>query len=295
MKSESEPIDPMAVLRALGITAETATPLAGGWDTAIWRVERGGEPGVLRLLRSREAERCRREALAMEAARAAGVPASQILARGTWEGRPALFLSWLPGTPLVDELRADLSRASRLGDGFGRTLARLHAAPAPEEMKSLGSAWVAAAGPEEGPLQERLRELAVAPATLLHLDYHPMNVLAEGDSITGVVDWANAAVGDPRADVARTLVLIALAAYVFGGSRPAAERAARRQFRAAFLSGYRAAGGRTADMAPFLAWGWAATARDLAPNLERPGHWLRPEHLTLMHRRVAAWKRRAGL
>ena len=39
---------------------------------------------------------------------------------------------------------------------------------------------------------------------LLHLDYHPLNVLGEAGAISGVLDWTNADGGDPRADVART-------------------------------------------------------------------------------------------
>ena len=48
----SEPLDPLAVLEALGVRdAATVTPVRGGFDTAIWRVEpaahrrdRGGVP-----------------------------------------------------------------------------------------------------------------------------------------------------------------------------------------------------------------------------------------------------------
>jgi aminoglycoside phosphotransferase (APT) family kinase protein len=294
-------IDPRKVLRALGETAESAEPLAGGWDTAIWRVELDGRAGVLRLLRPTEQARGRREVLAMEAAVRAGVPAPEVLAQGEWQGRPALLLSWLPGGPLASRLRAEPERAVPLGLAFGRMLARLHATRAPEELHRRGAGWIAAAeaaeslAPEETPLQARLRVLAGDADAVLHLDYHPLNTLTDGDRITGVVDWANAAAGDPRADVARMLVLLENARRIFGPGLPPAARAARRRFRLAALRGYLDAGGHTEEMAPFLAWGWAATARDLAPNLGRPGHWLRPEHLALMHARAAAWKRRAGL
>jgi aminoglycoside phosphotransferase (APT) family kinase protein len=293
MTTERTPIDAHTVLRALGVTAESAAALPGGWDTTIWRVERASGPAVLRLLRYDEAARCEREALAMDAVAAAGVPAPRVLARGRWEGRPALLLSWLPGSPLAQVLRSDPTRAVPLGDAFGRTLARLHAVSPPDVLARISDDWVAVVGEDETALQARLRALSGEASALLHLDYHPMNTLAEGDAITGVVDWANVRVGDPRADLARTLVLLSLAARVFSDS--GVRRAGRHLFRVACLRGYRAAGGETADLAAFLAWGWLVTARDLAPNLGRPGHWLRAEHLEFMRRRGAAWKRRAGL
>jgi len=231
----------------------------------------------------------------METALRAGVPAPEVLAEGEWQGRPALLLSWLSGEPLAHRLRAEPARALPLGLAFGRTLARLHSTRAPEALRQRGVGWIDAAGPDEAPLQARLHALTGDANTPLHLDYHPMNTLTDGESITGVVDWANAAAGDPRADLGRTLVLLQLILRIFGPRLPPAERGARRLFRVAALRGYREAGGPTSEMAPFLAFGWLATARDLAPNLDRPGHWLRPEHLAFMRARGAAWKRRAGV
>jgi aminoglycoside phosphotransferase (APT) family kinase protein len=41
---------------------------------------------------------------------------------------------------------------------------------------------------------------------LVHLDLHPGNVMVESGHVTGVIDWPNAALGDPAADVAVTRV-----------------------------------------------------------------------------------------
>jgi len=39
-------LDPAAIMAALGVTDATATGrVSGGWDTVIWRVERGGGDG----------------------------------------------------------------------------------------------------------------------------------------------------------------------------------------------------------------------------------------------------------
>ncbi len=44
---------------------------------------------------------------------------------------------------------------------------------------------------------------------LCHLDFQPFNVLALGGQVTGIVDWANAHVGDRRDDLAWTRVVLA--------------------------------------------------------------------------------------
>src|SRR5262249_18053830 len=51
---------------------------------------------------------------------------------------------------------------------------------------------------------------AVARLSLLHRDFHPANVLVSKRSVTGVIDWANAALGEPAADVAATRVVLTM-------------------------------------------------------------------------------------
>jgi aminoglycoside phosphotransferase (APT) family kinase protein len=46
---------------------------------------------------------------------------------------------------------------------------------------------------------------------LLHLDLHPFNVLVDDTgAVTGVIDWANAAVGAPVLDRARSWSILTL-------------------------------------------------------------------------------------
>lgn len=71
---------------------------------------------------------------------------------------------------------------------------RLAAVPAPDRLP--------------GP---RTRHEAHPPAgaALLHLDLHPLNVILTAERGPVVIDWTNAAAGDPAFDLARTLVTIA--------------------------------------------------------------------------------------
>ena len=69
-----------------------------------------------------------------------------------------------------------------------------------------------------GPLQRRLRCHAV-PATLVHGDFWPGNVLVDGGEVTGVVDWERAeTAGNPVRDLAR--FALAYCAYLDRHTRP---------------------------------------------------------------------------
>jgi len=62
--------DPRAILGALGWSDGVGMiePVGGGWDTALWRIERGGQFYALRLFRAGEAAVARREERAMRLA-----------------------------------------------------------------------------------------------------------------------------------------------------------------------------------------------------------------------------------
>jgi aminoglycoside phosphotransferase (APT) family kinase protein len=61
-------------------------------------------------------------------------------------------------------------------------------------------------------LRARAAEFRSAPPSFLHLDYHPQNVLVKGLRVTGVIDWANAAIGDRHFDAATTSVMMSTSA-----------------------------------------------------------------------------------
>ncbi len=87
--------------------------------------------------------------------------------------------------------------AARLLDHALATIAeRVENGPLPGLAEAL--AW----------LRARAGEFRNAPSSLLHLDYHPQNVLVEGLRVTGVIDWANAAAGDRHLDAATTAVIL---------------------------------------------------------------------------------------
>ncbi len=295
MIMEHHAIDPTAILAALGLTGPTAVaPVAGGLDTAIWRVEHDSAVYALRVFRPEQAETCRREVLVMRAAAAGGIAVPQVHAHGTWRDRPALLLSWCAGRPLLHALSDQPQRAWELGVAFGKMQAAIHAVPAPPELRRHPDDWIAWAGPGEQALQARLRALALPADTLLHLDYHPLNVMTDGQQVTGVLDWANAHAGHFRADLARTITLLRLAMRVLSRQR-APMLQPRRALAAGWRHGYEQAAGPIGDMALFYAWAGAAMVNDLAQKIGRPGVTLEQRDLTPIRRWTAFWKHRAGV
>jgi aminoglycoside phosphotransferase (APT) family kinase protein len=137
-------------------------------------------------------------------------------------GGPFLVLRWAPGITLLERLR----QRFRLFLWAPEQLAKLHLSlhaqsatgfPAPpgpfldrrlDELDALvgihrlnglipGLAWLGAHRP-----------LPPAVPRILHLDFHPANVMVHEDEVTGDLDWSESDVGDLHADVAMTLLLM---------------------------------------------------------------------------------------
>jgi aminoglycoside phosphotransferase (APT) family kinase protein len=271
--------------------ATTATPVSGGQDTAIWRVEHGGMVSALRVFRPEQARMCQHEQAAMRIAVAGGLPVPEVRAEGVWQERPALPLSWCPGRTLLDALQTQPWRIPSLGLAFGRMQARIHAVSATTLHSHRGD-WISWAGPDEMHLQEHLRALNPRMDALLHGDYHPLNVMAEGARITGVLDWPNARAGDPRADLARTFAILR---YPPGLRVSRVERTAITLFLRCWWRGYQRAAGRVEGMGPFYAWAGAATVRDQEAKIGLPNSPIQWHDLDPLRRWTAEWKRRVGI
>jgi aminoglycoside phosphotransferase (APT) family kinase protein len=267
-------VDPMRVLSALGVAQpQTVTPIAGGWDTLLWRVE-GTDRQVyaLRVFRRDQAATCRREVLVMRTLADTQLPVPSVITNGMSDERPALLMSWCAGIPLLNSLLAQPWSVWRLGTAMGRTHARLHQiTPTSELVGDLPRTAI------EG------RSTAI-----LHMDFHPLNLMTDGGGITGVLDWANVALGDPRADLARTVTLLRLAPSPPGGARLLTQLL-RGLLEFAWRAGYRREQGDASDpfeaIDPFYVWAGEWMERDLRQKLGKPGVWLQASDLA----RINAW------
>ncbi len=239
-----------------------------------------GEGKVLKLFRDWcPREWAKAEAEVTRAAHAAGLPAPAISYVLEVEGRPGIVCERVGGRSLRDQL---LSSPWRAGSG-GRVLARLHrdlhARKASGKFPSLREKIAndvaragKALGADGGRVLAALLELPDGEA-VCHYDFHPDNVLGEGDQLR-VIDWSNACLGPPAADVGRTLLL--LRSPYLPDDFPAALRGVavklKRWLAAAYLAEYRRLSGLR--QAEIDAWLPALAAARLEEKIPGEEEWL---------------------
>jgi aminoglycoside phosphotransferase (APT) family kinase protein len=130
---------------------------------------------------------------------------------GDRAGRPALLMTFLPGVPRMRDL--DPNR-------LATPLVALHGGGAPEGLQ-LFRHWFEPSRvnvPSWSTRPEawaRLIDVALDgqpdhPPVFLHRDFHPGNLLWQGDDLSGIVDWATASLGPRGADIAHTRANLAL-------------------------------------------------------------------------------------
>jgi aminoglycoside phosphotransferase (APT) family kinase protein len=164
-------------------------------------------------------EKARREYKTYQILKDSGVPVPQPIfldESGTVLGIPGIVTNYLPGK--LNQLPTDPIEWVRK---LAKALAKIHSIEIiPEENTFLMNAneeaiWFLRYGTVPGfmkthPLGEivwntindKYSNIIEIEPKLIHLDYWPGNVLWEENEITGVIDWEEAAYGDPAIDVA---------------------------------------------------------------------------------------------
>jgi len=293
--STQESIDPREPLAALGLTdVDDVQGVSGGMDTHLWRVRVSSGIYALRLFRSDQQGQWAREVHIMREVRALDLPVPRIVAQGLWQERPAIVMDWYAGRPLLDEALAHPERITQLGTSMGRLQAKLHAVTLPREDWTDHETWLQRAGPGEAELHTRLRACRLRDGHALHLDFHPRNVLCDGFEARVILDWANAAAGDPRADVARTLSIFR---YVPAPPTipPDHFHAVRSGLERAWWRGYTEVADDLSDMLLFEIWAGFVFVRDMQQHVGKPGFWLEQADFDRVRDHVADLKRAAGM
>ncbi len=158
-------------------------------------------------------------------------------------GAPFLIMQRLAGGPLfaIRSFPSAFKTFSMAFFSFVRTQSKLHKLdPASPGLREIPRALAPLAGlsadsplldrvlaiiagrVETGPLPglrealnlvtQRAARFRAVPASLVHMDYHPLNVMVDGVRVTGVLDWVNADVGDRHLDAAMTAVILSSSA-----------------------------------------------------------------------------------
>lgn len=166
--------------------------IASGRDADIFEYDKGT---VLR--RSRNSRSQKPEARSMEFVRSKGYPVPEII-EVSHDGID-LIMERIVGPTMIEAASTRPWKLRR----FGRDLAELH-----ETLHLLSAPdWMPAAPCDQGD-------------RFLHMDLHPLNIILSRSGPV-VIDWTNAAKGNPLVDVAATWVLLA-SANVPGGRLDAA-------------------------------------------------------------------------
>ena len=189
------------------------TKIAEGREAELFLLPDGR---VLRLMRRgmpHADERVQLEATALAAAAQAGAPAPRVYETVLRDGRPGLVMERLEGPDLLTLLGRRPWLLPSIARRTAHVHAELHRVRAPATLPSLKD-WVAARIAESDAVPAHLHREALSLLDglpdgdrLCHGDFHPGNVMV-GTDRPMVVDWTNAARGDPAGDVARTWVLL---------------------------------------------------------------------------------------
>jgi aminoglycoside phosphotransferase (APT) family kinase protein len=287
-------VDPRATLAALGY-ADTSEPvrIMGGWETLIWRFQTpdGGDHSLRVYFVPGSHAMARRENIALRTCEEAGQPAPRIEKFGEHEGMPAAVLTWCPGLPILTAVEQKPWAIRRLSRLFGRAHARLHTVAAPAELRAEApDEWLGRVPQYYQHLAERMKSVDIATDILIHLDYHPLNVVGRGNEVTGILDWAGAAAGDRRADLARTHFTLASAPIPPGPMKPFFALMRGIMIRS-WRAGYKDVAGPLPEYRQFMAWAGATLVFETERVLGREAVWGTEEDLERFKKFVEEWER----
>ena len=184
-----------------------------------------------------------REAGRARAARAAGVPTPAVLAVVTCAGRAGIVFEQVDDRTMLDALLARPERGPELAGVLAAMHAQMHAHDAPPSWPDQHDRWRRRLGAGAGLPRRVVRRLVdllerlPTGRSLCHGDFHPGNVML-ANAAPLVIDWSDAAAGDPIGDVARTCVLMQHAAVPGTGAATHRLDAVRDRIEATYRAAY---------------------------------------------------------
>jgi aminoglycoside phosphotransferase (APT) family kinase protein len=230
---------------AENVQVQDLARISDGWENDVYAfaVEYGEadhrerEDLILRIYPGDDApQKSAREFNAMKQLYEIGYPVPQVLllkTDGTLFGKPFVILERIVGRStgaVLDDREAPMEKKFELLTQFCKLFVELHALewqPFVEEAArsdtlSLSAAvsdmlsqrqnyvhylQITAFDPVFDWLQARLADVEFGQPCVLHMDYHPYNILMREDGAAFVIDWGATMVSDYRIDLAWTLLL----------------------------------------------------------------------------------------
>lgn len=201
--------------------------------TARWQTPDGVlTPIVIRYLHGlNAADAARLEANGLRDLSRAGYPVPELFLLADEEDEPFMVMERLAGEPLTQVALANPARIPYWLDKSSDLLLRLHGVQwrngfaafkpelSPREFADRQVRWWKQQArsvqaddltPAFAWLSGNLHRIQDdTPLALVHRDFHPSNILVDGERITGVVDWGELSIADPAVDVAWSYMILA--------------------------------------------------------------------------------------
>ena len=219
--------------------AEPPEQITHGWETYTYsfRIVKAGrepawaEPLILRIYPGDDqALKAEQEAAIQRYAAGRGYPAPRPLAAETDPsilGRPFMIMERARGEPMLDLMAASPTKAVRFAALLADTHVALHRLPVDgcplpsdgslidrqltfvrETLTQLGLELPADARTALCWLQAHKDAVMEEEVALCHHDFHPLNIMVDGEERVTVLDWPMSALGDRHSDIASTVVLL---------------------------------------------------------------------------------------
>lgn len=215
-----------------------------GWETELYSFKiEYGEHGerkhndlILRLYPDRYAkEKSEKEFLAMSLLSRAGYPVPKVLLQGSEGspfGKPFIVIEKIQGRTMTDVYtEASEERRKELMTLFCRLFVDLHNldwrpfVPDParyetgdpyafidrklsDARRAMEGFQIAGLKPVLEWLAERGSNVPCGRLSVIHLDYHPDNLMIREDGSAVIIDWGSQDIGDYRSDLAWTMLLV---------------------------------------------------------------------------------------
>ncbi|UII58183.1 aminoglycoside phosphotransferase family protein (plasmid) [Cytobacillus spongiae] len=229
-------------------------------DSSVWKVVlKEGSVLAVRISEKENLNRFKREEAIMKYVRKMGIPCPLVYRVENVAQHSIMLMEWVEGKTVFHHLLERPQESFGFGVKFGVMQAMLHNLPVHDFPYHISENWLK---PKSDIEEELLSKCHNEKHSLLHLDYHPLNVLINVD---GVIDWANCSYGDYHLDLARTLSILEIQGSQFFSDTTIST------FIKGWYKGYRSKREDVGDLSPYVAWAGERMKFDMGSQLDEKG------------------------